>query len=82
MEALRQCGAFVQSLASVGKGCPDLLVAYRGDWFVMEIKNPEMVPSRQRMTRDELKWEALASSRAPVHIVRTPEEAIRIIQTR
>ena len=31
-------GAEVQSLAAVGDGCPDLLVAYGGRWIVVEVK--------------------------------------------
>lgn len=30
VEALRKAGAFVQSLAGVADGCPDLLVGYGG----------------------------------------------------
>ncbi|HJP47915.1 hypothetical protein [Acinetobacter venetianus] len=30
VKALRKFGASVQSLASTGKGCPDLLVGFRG----------------------------------------------------
>lgn len=38
VEALRKAGAGVQSLAPVGKGCPDLLVSYRQRWHVIECK--------------------------------------------
>ena len=31
-------GAAVQSLAKVTDGCPDLLIAYRGRWILVEVK--------------------------------------------
>ena len=41
VEALRAAGCFVQSLAGVGKGCPDLLVGSDGKWYVIRICDPE-----------------------------------------
>ena len=38
VKALRQVGASVQSLASTGKGCPDLLVGFRGVNWLLEVK--------------------------------------------
>ena len=35
---LRQIGATVVDLAKVGKGCPDILVGFRGNTYLMEIK--------------------------------------------
>lgn len=37
--ALRGMGVHVTSLASVGNGVPDLLLSYRGRWYVAEIKD-------------------------------------------
>jgi hypothetical protein len=39
--ALRRAGVHVTSLAAVGKGVPDLLLSFRGRWFVAEIKHGE-----------------------------------------
>ena len=36
VQALRQAGATVQSLAAVGKGVPDLLVCFRNKLYLME----------------------------------------------
>jgi hypothetical protein len=38
--ALRSVGATVQSLAPVGQGVPDLLVAFRGVNYLIEVKTP------------------------------------------
>lgn len=56
VKRLRQCCVSVQSLASVGKGCPDILVGFRGQNWLFEIKNPKQVPSKQRLTKDEQSW--------------------------
>lgn len=41
VKALRQAGASVACLASVGAGCPDLLVGWNGSNFLIEVKNLE-----------------------------------------
>ncbi len=51
--ALRKLGASVQSLASIGKGCPDLLVGYHGILYLMEVKDGTNVPSKQLLTEDQ-----------------------------
>lgn len=38
VSALRAAGATVQSLAAIGKGCPDILCAFRNAMYLMEIK--------------------------------------------
>lgn len=53
---LRKIGATVQSLATVGNGCPDLLVGFRGINYLMEIKDGEKVPSAQKLNPDQIKW--------------------------
>jgi hypothetical protein len=70
--ALRQVGASVQSLASVGKGCPDLLVGYRMRWYVLEAKTPGGT-----LTPDECAF--IQAARAEVHVVDSVESALRAI---
>lgn len=41
VKALRARGASVQSLGSVGAGCPDLLVGFKGINLIMEVKDPD-----------------------------------------
>jgi hypothetical protein len=72
--ALRKAGAHVQSLAAIGKGCPDLLVSHRGRWHAMEIKDPAKPPSARKLTEDQVAWHREAQG--PVWVVTTPEEAI------
>ena len=70
--ALREIGAHVQSLASVGDGVPDLLVSYRGAWFVFEVKSPG-----GKLTECEKKWHDAA--RASVFIVYSADDALKIV---
>jgi len=70
--ALRQVGASVQSLASIGHGCPDLLVGYRMRWFVLELKSPG-----GKLTPDE--WDFIAAAQAEVHVVASVDEALEAI---
>lgn len=72
VEALRKAGATVQHLHTIGKGCPDLLVGYQGNNYVLEIKN-----GKGKLTADEAAWLNKWQGRA--HIVRTADEALQAI---
>lgn len=78
VEGLRRAGCFVQSLAAIGKGCPDLLVGQGGFWRVLEVKDGAKVQSARKLTRDEIDWILAVKNRAPVHVVETVEDAIRV----
>lgn len=54
--ALRKIGAVVHSLASVGDGCPDLLVGYKGQTYLMEIKDGDKSKSSQALTKYQVNW--------------------------
>ena len=54
--ALRAVGASVQSLAEVGNGCPDLLVGYHGEVWLLEIKDGSKSPSARKLTPDQEAW--------------------------
>lgn len=77
VRALRDVGAGVQSLAAIGKGCPDLLVGFRGECFCLEVKDGTKKPSAQALTPDEERWE----ENWPGHyrVVRSVDEALRAI---
>ena len=75
--ALRKCGATVQILSTVGNGCPDILVGYRGRNLVMEIKDDSQPESGQKLTPDEERWhDKWRGQKAIVHNV---AEAINIL---
>ena len=77
VQVLRAAGASVQSLATVGKGCPDLLVGYRGANYLIEIKDGRRIPSQQKLTADQVRWHLHWSGR--VHIAYSPDDALAII---
>ena len=54
--ALRQHGASVQCLHTIGKGVPDLLVGLQGRNYLLELKDGNKPPSARRLTADETKW--------------------------
>ena len=56
VKGLRKRGASVQPLHAVGKGCPDLLVGYRGQNYLMEIKDPTKPKRDQYLTKDQVQW--------------------------
>ena len=78
VNALRQVGASVQSLAATGKGCPDLLVGYYGINYLMEVKDGDKVLSKQKLNIDQEHWHSIW--RGSVHIVKSVDEALKILQ--
>lgn len=77
VEALRGIGAFVQSLATVGCGCPDMLVGYRGKWMLIEAKDGENIPSKRVLTDYEKRWHHSAKACGAVIIIaESPEQAV------
>ena len=76
--ALRSVGASVQPLHTVGRGCPDLLVGFRGRCYVFEVKQPGLPPSK-RLTDEEEKWHK--NWRGQIGIVETPQQAVEMLQS-
>lgn len=56
IRALLQVGATVQDLSAVGGGCPDLLVGFRGENFLFEIKDHAKSKSRRKLTPRQVEW--------------------------
>ena len=80
VKALRAIGCSVQSLAAVGKGCPDLLVGWQGRNVLMEIKDGDKCPSARKLTEDETRWHAGWKGR--VFVVKDVAGAIAAVQNR
>ena len=77
VKALRAVGASVQSLAATGKGCPDLLVGFRGVNYLMEVKDGNKRPSEQLLTDDQVIWHK--HWLGTVQVVNSSEKALRIL---
>lgn len=83
VRALRDVGYTVQSLAQLGGGVPDLLVAginrrtgEAGLWL-MEVKDGRRPPSERRLTPDEAAWHA--SWGGPVAVVESVYDALAVV---
>lgn len=71
--ALRAAGCSVVRINSPEAGCPDLLVGLRRRTFLLEVKGPTT-----RVDELQLAWHR-GWRGAPVHVVRTPEEALAVL---
>lgn len=76
--ALRAAGYSVQSIAAVGKGCPDLLVGCRGKNLLMEVKDGSKPPSKRKLTPDEQTWHA--AWRGQVCVVESVDDALAAVR--
>ena len=56
VKVFRSFGYTVQTLHTVGKGCPDILVGNAGGNFLVEIKDGSKFPSQRKLTPDEKEW--------------------------
>lgn len=77
VKALRKCGARVVSLAAIGNGCPDLLVGFRSEWHVLEVKDGSKAPSARKLT--PLEADFINSCPAPVYVVCDEIQALKAI---
>lgn len=73
VEFLRSCNATVQHLHAVGKGCPDLLVGFRGRNLLMEVK-----VAKGKLTPDQVTWHG--GWEGQVCIVHDVDEASRALR--
>lgn len=74
VKTLRDNGADVYLLHMVGKGIPDLLVAYEGHTILIEVKDGV----NKVFTPDQLKFIA-AWKGGPLHRVNNEQEALEVL---
>ena len=75
--ALRSAGCSVTSLASVGRGCPDLVVGRAGVTYLLEVKDGRKPPSKRRLTSDEKAWHG--AWRGQVAVVESVQDAFKAV---
>jgi len=75
---LRKAGVTVQPVHTVGGGVPDLLCAFLGLNFLVEVKDGAKIPSAQKLTPDQIEWHK--NWGAPVHIVNSEQAALEIVE--
>ncbi len=81
VNALRMVGCNVQDLASVGNGCPDILLGIptTRELVLFEIKDGKKPPSKRKLKEDtQVPWHREWSG-YPVHIVESVSDALAIV---
>jgi hypothetical protein len=78
VKALRQAGASVLDLRSLGDGAPDLLVGFRGRDCLLEVKNGDKPPSARKLNAGQVEFVTLWRGH-PVRVVHSPDEALKAI---
>lgn len=53
---LRRLGVSVAVTSSLSKGFPDLVLGYKGQNYLIELKDESQPPSKRGLTEDEVKW--------------------------
>ena len=75
--ALGKIGAVVTDLSQAGNGVPDLLISYRGDWYLMEcIGTAKFKNYKKTGGLNPLQVDWHARQRAEALIVRSVQEAL------
>lgn len=77
VRGLRAAGCTVQILSPVGKGCPDLLIGFKGHNYVVEVKRPELRGKKRELTPLEQEW--ISEWRGQVDVVHDLDEALRVV---
>lgn len=77
VSALRAIGCSVQSLAALGNGCPDLMIARNGVNYLLECKNGQLAPSGQALTVMEKLW--IENWKGRVAVVNSVESALAAV---
>jgi Holliday junction resolvase len=77
VRALRAVGATVEVSSAVGGGFPDLVCGYRGNTYLLEVKDGKKPPSKRKLTPDQVEWHD--RWRGQVAIVKSINEALNVI---
>ncbi len=81
VDALRKSGCLVISLASVGKGCPDLLACDPwGRLHLIEVKDGNAPASQRELTKDQEKFHAVWVRSSFLHVVTSGAEAVACVR--
>ena len=78
IKAMREAGAYVKVIND--EGLFDLLVSYRGETLLIEVKDGAKPPSARRLTEAEQKFHDEWPG-ADLYIVNSVEEAVALLRT-
>jgi len=74
VHALKTFGATVVDLSGVGKGCPDLLIGFKGTTYLIEIKKD----SKAKFTPQQLQFNELWAG-GVIARIQTIDEAVALL---
>lgn len=77
VQALRAAGATVWCTHTAGDGYPDIVCGFRGENFLLEIKDGEQAPSHRRLTQAETRF--FQEWRGQVAVVNGVDEALAVV---
>lgn len=77
VDALRRCGAGIVHVHTLHVGCGDILAGFRGQNYLLEIKDGLLAPSRRLLT--PLEREFHDTWPGQVAVVESIEDALRTI---
>jgi hypothetical protein len=69
----RYVGATMVPTGGVGDGFPDVVVGWRGETLLVEIKDGSRVPSERKLKPSQIEWQREWKGR-PVFVVLSPED--------
>lgn len=72
VECFRKIGCSVLSLSAVGKGCPDLLISYQKQCYLVEVKS-----EHGKLNTWQEEWGRRWGS--PVYVVKTKEDCVALL---
>jgi hypothetical protein len=78
VDALEKAGAYVLDMSHVGRGFPDLIVGFKSETILMEIKNPKTSYGKKGLNKNQLKWKENWLGGAYC-VVDSPDAALRMI---
>lgn len=76
--AMLKVGASVLDTSKLGGGFPDLVVGFRSQNFLLEVKNPENAYGRRGLNANQLAWNANWNGRRMIAVC-SIDEALRAI---
>jgi len=77
VKALRQIGATVATTHMMGRGFPDIIIGFKGKNYLAEIKDGSLVPSKRKLTDDELEFHTMWQGQ--IHVINSVDEAINLV---
>lgn len=82
-DALRAAGANVVDCSHIGGGFPDLLVSFRSQIFMVEVKDGAKSPSQRKLTADQVEFHKNQRTHGVhVHVVYDVDDALSVIGAR